>query len=113
MIIAVAALNLVLDFDLIESGVAQGAPRYMEWYGAFGLLVTLVWLYLEILRFLSKVAALTAARLRHALSASHLPCIATPCRLASGGVSCFSVQPAFTPASAQEVALRRRRREGD
>jgi uncharacterized YccA/Bax inhibitor family protein len=50
-----AALNLVLDFDLIESGVAQGAPRYMEWYGAFGLLVTLVWLYMEILRLLSKV----------------------------------------------------------
>jgi uncharacterized YccA/Bax inhibitor family protein len=54
VIIGVAALNLVLDFDLIESGVAQGAPRYMEWYAAFGLLVTLVWLYLEILRFLSK-----------------------------------------------------------
>lgn len=56
-IIAIAALNLVLDFDLIESGVAQGVPRYMEWYGAFGLLVTLVWLYLEILRFLSKMRA--------------------------------------------------------
>jgi len=55
LIIGIAALNLVLDFDLIESGVAQGAPRYMEWYGAFGLLVTLVWLYMEILRFLSKV----------------------------------------------------------
>lgn len=54
VIIGVAALNLVLDFDLIETGVAQGAPRYMEWYAAFGLLVTLVWLYLEILRFLSK-----------------------------------------------------------
>ncbi len=52
VIIAVAALNLVLDFDMIESGAAQGVPRYMEWYGAFGLLVTLVWLYLEILRFL-------------------------------------------------------------
>ncbi|HUI62305.1 MAG TPA: Bax inhibitor-1/YccA family protein [Steroidobacteraceae bacterium] len=52
---AVAAMNLVLDFDLIESGVAQGAPRYMEWYAAFGLLVTLVWLYMEILRLLSKV----------------------------------------------------------
>ena len=51
----VAALNLVLDFDLIESGVAQGAPRYMEWYAAFGLLVTLVWLYMEILRLLSKI----------------------------------------------------------
>jgi len=55
VIIAVAALNLALDFDLIQTGVAQGAPRYMEWYAAFGLLVTLVWLYLEILRFLSKV----------------------------------------------------------
>jgi uncharacterized YccA/Bax inhibitor family protein len=54
VIICVAALNLVLDFDLIETGVAQGAPRYMEWYAAFGTLVTLVWLYLEILRFLSK-----------------------------------------------------------
>jgi uncharacterized YccA/Bax inhibitor family protein len=54
VIVGVAALNLVLDFDLIESGVKQGAPRYMEWYAAFGLLVTLVWLYLEILRLLSK-----------------------------------------------------------
>ena len=53
VIIAVAALNLALDFDMIESGVAQGVPRYMEWYGAFGLLVTLVWLYLEILRLLA------------------------------------------------------------
>jgi uncharacterized YccA/Bax inhibitor family protein len=55
VIVGFAALNLVLDFDLIETGVAQGAPRYMEWYGAFGLLVTLVWLYMEILRLLSKV----------------------------------------------------------
>ncbi|HEY6452760.1 MAG TPA: Bax inhibitor-1/YccA family protein [Steroidobacteraceae bacterium] len=55
VIVGFAALNLVLDFDLIESGVTQGAPRYMEWYGAFGLLVTLVWLYMEILRLLSKV----------------------------------------------------------
>ena len=54
-ICGVAALNLVLDFDLIESGARQGAPRYMEWYSAFGLLVTLVWLYMEILRLLSKV----------------------------------------------------------
>jgi uncharacterized YccA/Bax inhibitor family protein len=53
VIIGVAALNLILDFDLIESGVTRGAPRYMEWYCAFGLLVTLVWLYLEILRLLS------------------------------------------------------------
>lgn len=51
----VAALNLVLDFDFIEKGAEQGAPKYMEWYAAFGLLVTLVWLYLEILRLLSKV----------------------------------------------------------
>jgi uncharacterized YccA/Bax inhibitor family protein len=54
-VVVIAALNLVLDFDMIEQGVAQGAPKYMEWYGAFGLLVTLVWLYLEILRLLSKL----------------------------------------------------------
>ena len=54
VIVCVAALNLVLDFDFIESGVAAGAPKYMEWYGAFGLMVTLVWLYLEMLRLLSK-----------------------------------------------------------
>ena len=51
----IAALNLVLDFDFIEQGAESGAPKYMEWYGAFGLLVTLVWLYLEILRLLSKL----------------------------------------------------------
>lgn len=51
----VAALNLVLDFDFIEQGVNARAPKYMEWYGAFGLLVTLVWLYLEILRLLAKL----------------------------------------------------------
>ncbi|MFH1214406.1 MAG: Bax inhibitor-1/YccA family protein, partial [Candidatus Neomarinimicrobiota bacterium] len=55
-VVVIAALNLVLDFDFIESGAAQGAPKYMEWYGAFGLLVTLVWLYLEILRLLAKLA---------------------------------------------------------
>jgi uncharacterized YccA/Bax inhibitor family protein len=55
VIVGVAALNLVLDFNLIESGVSQGAPRFMEWYAAFGLLVTLVWLYMEILRLLAKV----------------------------------------------------------
>ena len=55
VIVGVAALNLILDFNFIESGAAQGAPRYMEWYGAFALLVTMVWLYLEILRLLSKV----------------------------------------------------------
>jgi uncharacterized YccA/Bax inhibitor family protein len=52
---AIAALNLVLDFDFIEQGVNHGAPKYMEWYGAFGIMVTLVWLYLEILRLLSKM----------------------------------------------------------
>ena len=55
VIVGIAALNLVLDFDLIERGVAGGAPKYMEWYAAFGLMVTLVWLYVEILRLLSKV----------------------------------------------------------
>ena len=54
-VVIVAALNLVLDFDFIEQGVEQGAPKYMEWYAAFGLLVTLVWLYLELLRLLSKL----------------------------------------------------------
>ncbi len=53
--VAVAALNLVLDFDFIEQGVAMGAPKYMEWYGAFGIMVTLVWLYIEILRLLTKL----------------------------------------------------------
>jgi len=55
VVIVVAALNLVLDFDFIEQGAAARAPKYMEWYGAFGLLVTLIWLYLEILRLLSKL----------------------------------------------------------
>jgi uncharacterized YccA/Bax inhibitor family protein len=55
VVVAVAALNLILDFDMIETGAAQGAPKYFEWYAAFGLLVTLVWLYLEILRLLSKL----------------------------------------------------------
>jgi uncharacterized YccA/Bax inhibitor family protein len=54
-VVTIAALNLVLDFDFIENGVDQGAPKYMEWYGAFGLMVTLVWLYLEILRLLAKL----------------------------------------------------------
>jgi uncharacterized YccA/Bax inhibitor family protein len=54
-VVVIAALNLVLDFDLIESGAQSGAPKYMEWYGAFALTVTLVWLYLEILRLLSKL----------------------------------------------------------
>jgi uncharacterized YccA/Bax inhibitor family protein len=54
-IVVIAALNLVLDFDFIESGARNGLPKYMEWYGAFGLVVTLVWLYLEILRLLAKL----------------------------------------------------------
>lgn len=54
-VVVVAALNLVLDFDFIEQGVEYGAPKYMEWYAAFGLMVTLVWLYLEILRLLAKL----------------------------------------------------------
>ena len=55
VIVIIAALNLVLDFDFIEEGAERGAPKYMEWYAAFGLLVTLVWLYLEkILRLLAK-----------------------------------------------------------
>ena len=54
-VVAIASLNLVLDFDFVEQGVAAGAPKYMEWYAAFGIIVTLVWLYLEILRLLSKV----------------------------------------------------------
>lgn len=55
VVVVVAALNLVLDFDFIEEGAEQGAPKYMEWYASFGLIVTLVWLYLELLRLLSKL----------------------------------------------------------
>ncbi len=55
-VVALAALNLILDFDMIEKGAELGAPKYMEWYGAFGLLVTIIWLYLEILRLLSKIS---------------------------------------------------------
>ena len=54
-VVIMASLNLVLDFDFIEQGAEVGAPKYMEWYGAFGLIVTLVWLYLEILRLLAKL----------------------------------------------------------
>jgi uncharacterized YccA/Bax inhibitor family protein len=54
-VVGIAALNLVLDFDFIEQGAEMGAPRYMEWYAAFGLMVTLVWLYVEILRLLAKL----------------------------------------------------------
>ena len=56
-VVVIAALNLVLDFDFIENGAARGAPKYMEWYAAFGLMVTLIWLYIEILRLLAKLAA--------------------------------------------------------
>lgn len=55
LVVGLAALNLVLDFDMIEQSAARGAPKYMEWYGAFALMVTLVWLYLELLRLLGKV----------------------------------------------------------
>lgn len=55
VIVIIAALNLILDFDFVETGVHARAPKYMEWYGAFGIMVTLVWMYLEILRLLSKV----------------------------------------------------------
>ena len=54
-VVAIASLNLVLDFDFVEQGVSQGVPKYMEWYAAFGIMVTLVWLYLEMLRLLSKI----------------------------------------------------------
>lgn len=56
-VVAIAALNLILDFDMIERGAQAQAPQYMEWYGAFGLMVTLIWLYLEMLRLLSKFAS--------------------------------------------------------
>ena len=56
-VVVIAALNLVLDFDFIESGVEAGAPKHMEWYAAFGLMVTLVWLYIEFLRLLAKLRA--------------------------------------------------------
>ena len=54
-VVVIASLNIVMDFDFIEEGAKRGAPKYMEWYGAFGLLVTLIWLYLEILRLLAKL----------------------------------------------------------
>ena len=54
-VVVIACLNLVLDFDFIEEGAEKGAPKYMEWYGAFGLLVTLIWLYLAILRLLAQL----------------------------------------------------------
>lgn len=55
-VVVIAALNLVLDFDFIEDAAKRGAPKHLEWYGAFALMVTLVWLYIEILRLLSKLS---------------------------------------------------------
>lgn len=57
VVVTIAALNLILDFSFIEDSARRGAPKYMEWYGAFGLMVTLIWLYMEILRLLSKLAS--------------------------------------------------------
>jgi len=54
-VVIIASLNLIIDFDMIETGARTGAPKYMEWYGAFGLMVTLIWLYMEMLRLLSKI----------------------------------------------------------
>jgi len=54
-VVGLAAFNLLLDFDFVEKGARAGLPKYMEWYGAFGLMVTLVWLYLEILQLLRKL----------------------------------------------------------
>ena len=54
-VIGIASMNLVLDFEFIEKGAESGAPKYMEWYGAFGLMITLVWLYIEILNLLMKL----------------------------------------------------------
>jgi uncharacterized YccA/Bax inhibitor family protein len=54
-VVIIASLNLIIDFDMIETGARMGAPKYMEWYGAFGLMVTLIWLYMEMLRLLSKI----------------------------------------------------------
>lgn len=56
-IVIIAALNLILDFEMIEQGAEMGAPKFMEWYGAFGLMVTIIWLYIEILKLLSKLGS--------------------------------------------------------
>ena len=56
-VVAIASLSLILDFEMIEVGADTGAPKYMEWYGAFGLLVTMVWLYIEVLKLLSRLAS--------------------------------------------------------
>ena len=55
LVVAIAALNLVLDFDIIEQGAERGAPKYIEWFGAMALVMTLIWLYIEILRLLAKL----------------------------------------------------------
>lgn len=55
VVVGIAALNLTLDFDMIERGSKMGAPKYMEWYGAFGIMVTMIWLYIEILKLLAKL----------------------------------------------------------
>jgi uncharacterized YccA/Bax inhibitor family protein len=57
VIVGIAALNLVLDFDFIERSAESGAPKYMEWYAAFGLMVTLIWLYIELLKLLAKLSS--------------------------------------------------------
>ena len=56
LVVGIAAFNLMLDFDMIEDGVRHEAPKYMEWYSSFALLVTIVWLYIELLRLLSKIS---------------------------------------------------------
>jgi uncharacterized YccA/Bax inhibitor family protein len=56
-VVVIAALNLIMDFDMIEQGAAMGAPKYMEWYCAFGLMVTIVWLYIEMLKLLSRISS--------------------------------------------------------
>ncbi len=55
IVVGVAALNIIIDLDFIDRATAMGAPKYMEWYGAFGLMVTLIWLYIEILKLLAKL----------------------------------------------------------
>jgi uncharacterized YccA/Bax inhibitor family protein len=54
-VVIIASLNLIIDFDIIQKGVEANAPKYMEWYGAFALMITIIWLYIEILRLLSKL----------------------------------------------------------
>lgn len=56
-VVGIAALNLIMDFDMIEQGAERGAPKFMEWYGAFGLMVTIVWLYIEMLKLISKLSS--------------------------------------------------------